>query len=64
MKIYINYLTGNWFSDGTMEVGKTEEHDVQTRGELYDIIPETEDYFLTLEDGTEVSAYDVCLMLD
>lgn len=64
MKIFINYPTGNTFIDGTAEIGKVEEHDVESRVDLDDILPEDDDFFITLEDGTETTVFDLYCQLD
>lgn len=63
MKIYITYPTGNRFEDGAAEIGRIEEHEVETRDELNAILPEEGDYFLTNEDGEEITAFGVYCQL-
>lgn len=68
MKIYINYMTGNYFADGTPEVGKIVEADVSTRFDfnefLLDELDESDEFFITDEDGNEYSISDIDSMLD
>ena len=67
MKVTVNYPTGNWFEDGTIEIGKVQEAEIFTRKDLdnlLDDIPEGEDYFLTDTDGNRVEAYDIMKDLD
>ena len=61
MKIKINFPTGNWFNDGTFEVGKVLEEEVFTRKDLDDIldeIPEGTEYFITDADGNTLDIYE------
>ena len=67
MRININIMTGSYFGDGTPEVGKVVEAEVVTRvdlDEVLDEIDEADDYFLTDEDGEEMSIEDINAMLD
>lgn len=67
MKVTVNYPTGNWFEDGTIEIGKVQEAEIFTRKDLdnlLDDIPEGEDYFLADTDGNRVEAYDIMKGLD
>lgn len=67
MKFYINFPTGNYFVDGTAEVGKIEEHDITARLELDEIldeIPDGADYFLTDEFFRRVTEEELYLILD
>lgn len=67
MKITVNYPTGNWFADGSPEIGKVQETELISRVDLdnlLDEIPEGTDYFLADEDGEEISAYDLASYLD
>ena len=61
MKIKINFTTGNWFNDGTFEVGRVQEEEVFTRKDLDDIldeIPEGTKYFITDADGNALNIYE------
>ena len=67
MKITVNYPTGNWFEDGTIEIGKVQEAEIFTCKDLdnlLDDIPEGKDYFLADADGNRVEAYDIMKDLD
>ena len=68
MIIYINYMTGNYFTNGTPEVGEIVETDVSTRFDfnefLLDELDEGDEFFITDEDGNEYSISDIDSMLD
>lgn len=67
MKITVNYPTGNWFADGSPEIGKVQEAELISRVDLdnlLDEIPDGVDYFLTDENENEISAYDLVSILD
>ncbi len=67
MKFYINYCTGFYYHDGVPEVGKREEIEVVSRLDLeagIDAVPEGTEWFLTDEDGEELSVEDAMSSLD
>ena len=66
MKININVMTGNWFDDGTPEVGKVIEEDVNTVKEfdrVLDRLDETAKYFITDEEGKKYTDYEIVCIL-
>ena len=67
MKIYINYVT-EYFADGTSEIGEIVEADVSTKFDfnefLLDELDESDEFFITDEDGNEYSISDIDSMLD
>lgn len=65
MKFYINYVT-ECFADGTSEIGEIVE--ISTRFDfnefLLDEFDESDEFFITDEDGNEYSISDIDSMLD
>lgn len=54
MKININITTGNWFPDGTLEVGRVIHADVSTKEDLDEAVAELGElssFYITDDDG-------------
>lgn len=66
MLINVNFPTGNWFEDGTAEIGKVLECSIETWDDfdnILDDIPDGTEYFLTNKKGNKINEYDIhCLL--
>lgn len=67
MNIIINISTGNYFFDGSSEIGTMRGYTVDSRLDLEKVMdnyPEYVDFFITTEDGKEIDIYDLICMLE